>query len=59
MYKGIKTMIQVVAIWSPVLYWNFNVDTATTAQIVNAFVLGGIVALLAELAYRFVKYLKS
>ena len=59
MYKGLKTVIQVLAIWSPVLYWNFNVDTVTNTQVITAFAVGGTIALLTEWLYRFIKYIKS
>jgi len=57
--KLIKTLAQVVAIYSPILYWNLTVDTTSDNMGIGLILAGACVAFLIEWAYKMYVYIKS
>lgn len=57
--KLLKTLLQVIAIFLPIFYWNFNVDTMSSQDgILNIF--GGVVvAFLIDLGFKFLHHTKN
>lgn len=57
--KMFKTVLQVVSIFTPVFYWNFNVDNMTTTDGLLLVFIGGLVAALVEYLFRMYKLMNS
>lgn len=55
----LKTLLQVIAIFSPIIYWNFNVDTISPQDgILNIFA-GFVVAFLVGWGFKFLHHTKN
>lgn len=57
--KMFKTVLQVVSIFTPIFYWNFNADNMTTTDGLLLVFIGGLVAALVEYLFRMYKLMNS
>lgn len=54
-----KTILQIIAIFTPITYWNFNVDTVSSKEGLLYIFIGIAYAVLIELGYWFYKNFKK
>ena len=59
MNQMIKTILQVIFIMSPIIYYNFNVDNITSSKGVMLIGGGIILAVLTEWVHKFIHYIRS
>lgn len=53
----LKTLIQIVVIYLPILYWNTSFDSMEAREAMSYILLGGVIAGAIELLWMYLKYL--
>lgn len=55
----LKTILQIIFIYLPIINWNLNVDIMTTKMGIMHTLVGFIMAFLIEWIFKFCKYMKD